>query len=364
MIFFYRVEFKPLAPYTFGTEQGLKFDGANETGKESYIATSNLEPDQTTLLGTLRYLVLRKKGFLNTDFNYKDKEKQDSVKAFIGGKSFQFQFEAKQEFGVINKISPIFLWDGKSIFIKNPFCNSVKDGYVPFAMGQPIVTSKGKINLPTHKDDEHPNGYDAKEGYAGGYIELSQKKRTICDEKLFRKVVLPGNQIVFGNKNEVENAFFKREAVVLDDEFSFAVFMESSEKVFNSKENTIAYMGKTGNPFGVVFHELQDKKDADLENKVKDAFAGVSDVWHYALSDLYPTKFDYKHFCIVEEKYVRNLETNLSGDEGYVKKRVKNERIHLIRRGSVFYEEEPNLGLNTNLQIAGYNVIVKLGGTK
>ena len=55
---FIKVVLKPLAPYFFGNERGLKYDD-NDTqmGNASrYFIQSNALPNQSALLGALRYL--------------------------------------------------------------------------------------------------------------------------------------------------------------------------------------------------------------------------------------------------------------------------------------------------------------------
>ena len=63
----YLLNIKPLEPYTFGDEKGFSFKGADESG--SYIMTSKKMPEQTTIIGMIRYLVLESQGLINASFS-------------------------------------------------------------------------------------------------------------------------------------------------------------------------------------------------------------------------------------------------------------------------------------------------------
>src|ERR1035437_5105326 len=104
------IRLKPLTPYFFGGENTF---GDNN---QSYYVRSNYLPQQTTLLGFLRYELLLQNKLLGTDPEKKD------WKSLIGKKSFQKENGAYiSEFGAIKKISPVFL-------------SSEQESYIPQAM--------------------------------------------------------------------------------------------------------------------------------------------------------------------------------------------------------------------------------------
>ena len=119
----YLVKMTPLEPYAFGTDQTFAFHGVAATGKETYFVRSNMVPEQTTILGMLRYIILEMEGLLKTDFQYSPEERA-KMAACIGPESFRLSEKQKQDFGYIHEISPLFLMDGQNhIYIKNPFHN-------------------------------------------------------------------------------------------------------------------------------------------------------------------------------------------------------------------------------------------------
>lgn len=367
----FRIDFTPLEPYTFGTEQGSRFEGADATGKESYIMTANRFPDQTTILGTLRYLVLRGNNALNSDFKYEGHI--DEVNRLIGSESFAFSSENVQGFGKIKSLSPVFImnkYTGEK-YIKNPFCNTAKNGFRPMKMLKSVMTSKGEISLPQNDEE----GYKAKNGYAEGFIGLTSGN-VLENSDIFTKIVFSGNRTelrgIESDKTENDEGFFKREAFILAKDFCFSVYLDAEDDAFGNETEQIAYMGRKNTAFNVKIcvDEIsgEDTAGKKLAKEVSEAFERISaessDCWYYALSDVYCTELPcYENFSIVEEKQIRNLETILS-EEKYSRKRRKSQRMNLIMSGSVFYEYKPQLMANVNCENAGFNTIVKIGGNK
>jgi len=92
------ITLKPLTPYFFGGENTFG------DGKINYYAHSNYLPQQTTILGMLRYELLHQNDLIGTDPMVKD------WKSLIGENSFQrIEENFIDEFGAIEKISPVFL---------------------------------------------------------------------------------------------------------------------------------------------------------------------------------------------------------------------------------------------------------------
>lgn len=348
----YLVKITPLEPYSFGNDQNFVYPEEQSTGKESYFVRSKEIPEQTTILGLLRYLVLKEHGLLRTDFQYTPEERQQ-MKQCIGGRSFSYLEKEKQDFGDIHEISPVFLLNEKEeILIRNPFHNKAERGYHPMQMEAGIKTSNGTISLPK------PGEYDAKNGYADGYYNLSTQE---IEHGLFHTLVVSGNR-----KNEKQGSnkdcFFKRELKQLvnmerpEATYSFGVFAD----VEKLPEKAVGYMGKKKSAFLI---ETKEVDDMDLEAKVAACFADQEEVWFYALSDLVLLETPvYEEFCIVEEKYQRNLET--VHEAGSRLKKVKKSQIrhHLVQSGSVFYKTCSLPLAQENCRQIGYNRVVQLGG--
>ncbi|MBO5354088.1 MAG: hypothetical protein J6J42_07500 [Lachnospiraceae bacterium] len=342
----YLVKITPLEPYSFGNDQNFVYPEEASTGKESYFVRSKEIPEQTTILGLLRYLVLKEYGLLRTDFQYTPEERRQ-MKHCIGSRSFSYLEKEKQEFGDIHEISPVFLLNDKEeILIRNPYHNKAERGYQPMQMEAGVETSNGSISLP--KTGE----YDTKKGYAGGFYNLATQE---IEHGIFNTIVVSGNR-----KNEKqgseEGCFFKRELKNLKKNYAFGVFAD----VEKLPEKAVGYMGKKKSAFLI---ETKEVDSMDLEAKVTACFADQEEVWFYALSDLVLSETPvYEEFCIVEEKYQRNLETVYEAGSRLKKLKKSEVRHHLIQSGSVFYKTCSLPLAQENCRQIGYNRVVQLGG--
>lgn len=343
----YLVKMTPLEQYAFGDDQGFKYPGEKGTGKESYLVRSRELPEQTTILGLLRYLVLQDQGMLKTDFQY-TKEEHAMMQQYIGAESFSFSSGKLQDFGYIHEVSPVFLVNDKEdILIRNPYHNKAKSGYSPIQMEEVTTdTSAGIITLP--KTGE----YSAKDGYASGYFNLATGE---IENNLFQTKLISGNRKNNPTDSD-EDGYFKRALKLLKKGYSFAIFAD----VEKLPKNAIGYMGKKKCTFSI---ETKEVHDIDLAGMVRECFKKNDETWYYALSDIViDENTSYDNFCIVEEKHQRNLETIYS-ETSHLKKLRKSEiRYNLIQSGSVFYKSCHLKLNNKNCEQIGYNKIVQLGG--
>ena len=105
----YLVRMTPLEPFTFGGEKGFRFEsqdvekGRNNTANISYYQTSRELPEQTTIIGMLRYLILRHNGVAKDFCKYTNDDKQ-KIHELIGESSFSFQNRKILTIG-LNKIN-------------------------------------------------------------------------------------------------------------------------------------------------------------------------------------------------------------------------------------------------------------------
>ena len=376
----YLLRFRPLEGYTFGTDQNAVYAGKEDglTGRESYYLTSLEIPEQTTLLGVLRRLVLKAEGKLRQNFDYSPEEWEEMAD-LIGGNSFSFEAARKgeeQSFGRIKSLSPVFLEDQNGeVLIANPFCNSSKTAYVPYAMelDPEIVTSHGNVPLPA-KD-----AYNGKSGHGAGLIELGKKA---VRSKLFRHDMLPGNRKAL-KETERNDAYYRREVVFLEDGCCFSLLADVETTRLPEKE--VIYMGKKRSAFSlettaltgteakgewtalakaVEAQELQSfGVSALLRRRVEAAFTGAPGGWYYALSDLFVLdEWTPDCFCILERKCLRNLETTLNSKDYSGRLRRSDRRYGLIRAGRVFQADPGFISGDSHLQRIGYDHIIKLGG--
>lgn len=352
------VLFTPLEPYTFGTDQTFTYSGTEKTGKESYLATSRVLPEQTTLLGVLRFLSLGKKGILKTDYSYKENELAEICSA-VGPESFSFQ-KTEQSFGCIHAISPLFLFreEKRSVLVPNPFHNTAGDnGYCPMKLGSPVHCSEGCVALPLSEQ------YNAKKGHAGGFLELDSMD---IHKDLFSFSTVTGNRKSFGRDRD--KGFYRRETVSLKDGYSFAVLADIDKG--SLPDTSVAYMGLKRSAFRVTAHPAEDifgdsasgDTPAEFLKNLVESRLDEGDVWYYALSDLrLSEEWKPASFSIIEEKNIRNIETVYTESTEARRRKRSCSQYNLAVAGSVFSYSKPELLENKNLQTIGYNILCKLG---
>jgi len=423
----YLVTFKPLGDYSFGSDRRFSFAGRNNYSADEYapyFIRTNRVPEQSTVFGMIRYLILVSNGIeLNQDFQY-DGNTRNKIEALIGEKSFSLNGSV-QHFGKLEKISPIFLLkNSEEIVIPNPFNNKQgKEGIEQFA---PMIleeikvsTSFGEISLPKSKE------YNPKEGYGNGYYNIN----TGCleaIEDIFRTKVATGVRRVTQNdlqnlkinirdlcesfvndamkqggsnldsnsnlsltefindfmdlldehnkreknlfqeelekliKNFDADRLFKREVHQLHKDYEFAVYVKVKDN-FILKDGIVP-MGQKGTLFKVSVQKSENNEN-NLESEITKHFqkhTPKGQTWHYCLSDVCLLN-DVTAFAILEEKLVRQLHTDLS------KNRLRGLDLQgsslLYKAGSVFYGDNA-ISVKTGLEPAGYNTIYKITGSK
>ncbi|WP_148880178.1 hypothetical protein [Streptococcus sp. Marseille-P7376] len=423
----YLVTFKPLGDYSFGSDRHFSFVSRNNYSNDEYapyFIRTNRVPEQSTVFGMIRYLILVSNGIqLKQDFRYDDVTR-NKMKKLIGEKSFSLNGSV-QHFGKLEKISPIFLLkNSEEIIIPNPFNNKqVKEGIEQFA---PMIleeikvsTSFGEISLPKSKE------YNPKEGYGNGYYNIktgcleaiedifmtkvatgvrrvTQKDlqnlkiniRDLCESfvnnamkqkvsNLDRNSNLSLTEFITnfmdllekhnkGEKNHFQekleklsqnfdaDRLFKREVHQLQKDYEFAVYVKVKDGIV--LKDGIVPMGQKGTLFKVSVQKSENNEN-NLESEITKHFqkhTPQGQTWQYCLSDVCLLD-DVKGFAILEEKLVRQLHTDLS------KNRLKGLSLqghHLLyKAGSVFYGDD-KIPLKSGIEAAGYNVICKIEGSK
>ena len=421
----YLVTFRPLGDYSFGSDRRFSFVGKNNYSEDEYapyFIRTNRVPEQSTVFGMIRYLILVSNGIdLKQDFQY-DENTRDKIKALIGEKSFSLN-GGVQSFGKLEKISPIFLRkNSKEVVIPNPFNNKQGregiDQFEPIILEEEITlpTSFGEIALPKSKE------YNPKEGHGDGYYNINTGHLEAAEDIFSTKVAtgvrcVTQNDLVKLKQNLRElcksfvNEEMKQEVSNLDRNSNLSLtefindFIDWLEK-YNKGEKThfqeeleklsqnfdadrlfkrevhqlqkdyefavyvtvekgvqltdgLVSMGQKGTLFKVSVQESEDKLESEItEHFQKHTPQGQT--WQYCLSDVCLLN-DVTAFAILEEKLVRQLHTDLS------KNRLRGLDLQgsslLYKAGSVFYGDNA-ISVKTGLEPAGYNTIYKITGSK
>lgn len=331
----YLLRFTPLEPYFLGGENTFRVDERNK-----YYASSLLIPTASTIIGTLRFTLLELAGVLNTDGKYTAEEKR-ICDLLIGAGSYSVG--RPNSFGKIKSISPVFLSDGKDIYIKTPQnckASCVGDHYMAIELSQEryCTSFENPIRLPL------PGEYSVKSTVSEeSYMRLFDGK-IVTD--LFSWVERVGIA-----KAKSDKAFFKKRYVSLKKGFSFAVVADLEDDV--PLRETFCHMGREKAAFLLSAEET----DIDIDLEIQTALSSrTNTAFNYAFGDTFVFENQtFSDFAMLQTVYVRMLRSRVEGDA--LKVTCANDFYQLMRAGSVFYADDIQSGAETNY---GYNRIIKI----
>ncbi len=323
----YFIKLTPLAPFFFGGEKTFG-DGKNV----NYFAKSNPFPQQTTVLGMLRKEILIQGSIYKEKWSEYSVDDKKKMKELIGEKSFQL--DSENNFGKIEKLSPVFISDGNENFIRAPLDTGLR-----FEENE-----KGRSTLDkSMKCIPFAVGFKVKQVLPNSFISTINSNKMF--DEIFSEFIKVGNA---KNKAEDENdKFFKQLFYTMRKNYSFAFFADLDFELTSS----IVFMGADNSSFRMDVKNTESSfEEMFVNNAEKDKITLLSD----ALVD----EDIYKNckFALTE---VLDFKT-IKMEEGRYKKR--NSKHEMLKRGSVlFFHEESKRNIekmldNKSLQNIGYNI--------
>lgn len=342
-----RFSFTPMGKFFFGSGIGHKDTTLkDDSRKTSYIVRSRDFPQQTTFLGALRFLF----------WQLSNKKLEESP---IGPNSFSLNGDLKGglDFGAIQNISELYLFDGKDYYLPAP-----KDYFLEFSLGK-----EGSLRL---------DSYDPKIDRGGEWINLS-------DHKISRRGYFfqDCEQIGIDIKKSDE-AFYKQSFIRMNNPKSaFVVFVQVSDSELNilskqdSKDNkAFLSLGGDSSLFSVEW-EQATPPDAELANLAYKNSAKVNGAARLILTS---DAFGYNSllespcvFAITKGQEFRFINTSKTATQNYSSVNGKegnaslSKRFQLFERGSVFYVLEEKvkafsdkISSQTRFTQIGYNQFV------
>ena len=338
----YLIKLQPLDTFFFGQENKYRKKKLKENKQKTetvadYFQRSAYFPQQTALLGTLRYCLLQKNGQI--PINNKDKALE-----LIGERSFQAK-EGTQDFGKIKSLSSVFIINqNKNLYFQNPkvlFLEKEKDDYniVPLKKSKQNIKSslgsilyfenyvekKGLNNFLIYSESDWLYmDYDKKEKPKGVFIE--QEKIGITKSK---------------TGEAKEDSFYKQIVYKLNKGFSFGFIAEIDDEL--DKYNSYVKLGADNSPFKISFGKWEG---GEIENEISLQNCNAPKI--VLLSDAYLSDYNTKDFAfaISNTKTFRFLKTEVKEGHKYystdpLKKNNRNinrsDKYNLIERGSVFF---------------------------
>lgn len=319
----YLITLTPTGKFFFGGDMTFSVNG-EETEFTSYIIRSNKFPQQTSLLGMLRFLILR------NDLEIFDavaqtirNDKRKAASELIGPHSFKKSGE-EGDFGRIKKLYPCFLQkDGMNVTLMPKdyrhevvFCGSIG-----------CLNGK-KVSVPTEIKD-----FDPKDGLDTLY-HIGEKD--FGEKDIFEEDVCNGiNRDIKTGKTE-DNALFKQISYRLKDGFRFAFYAEVDMDNFEEYSGQLVTVGGDSSQFVIGIEEkaIQEcEKPGNGSKVVLTSPAYIPDLSEvkYAITDTIPFK------CMSTETKTVTSYNKRNQMYGY------SEKLMLYTAGSVFYVDSEKL---------------------
>lgn len=359
----YLVKLTPLGKYFFGGDMTFKSnreEGNDDEKYGSYIIHSFKTPQQTSLLGMMRFLLLSNDAEA-FDVNSNRIENKDKADTLIGEKSFCVSEGHKaNNFGKISSIGPCFLYnteDKKAYFrILSP------DWQIAFA-DAPVkaVINGAEVELPdiwVNKNGKE-EAYTGKDGMDVCYASLD-KSSVLKEEDLFTEDSRIG--IAKNEKGKSDSsAFYKQISYRLEKGFCFAFEVETEANLTTYK-NKLVQLGADSSSFLLEVEQNTvgyPKSENDLQVAlVSDAYIESTDGLgiRFAVTRIRPFRF----------LHAENSENPQDYNTRYKSTRQK-KRYDLYEAGSVFYFKDKdsrdkfceNLDSFKEFTQIGYNQFVK-----
>jgi CRISPR-associated protein Cmr3 len=327
----YLVTLTPLEPFLFGGDTTFGQYANKEEG--SYLVHSTHYPQQSALLGMLRKEFMIQAGCLTRKRRgeWVDKGLKQSAKDLVGSERFDIKKRAKQNFGTIEQISPIFLLQEGKRYIKKVAI----DNY---------IYSRGLLKKRFPKDEDNPY-YTDKDKMYDNYICLDEE-RCLEADNIWKSVEQIGNK-----KGGEENSLFKKTSFLLKDGFKFAFYLDTKDELNKS----IVMLGADRSSFKMEVLETTDAlryESQDYITLLSDAYIPEPLACEFAIT----SELSYRQIIGLRSSMTKNekaFKNNLSNPF------QKSKRIFLYEKGSVIFK--PSVELldslnNKNLQQIGYNI--------
>jgi CRISPR-associated protein Cmr3 len=362
----YLVKIKPVEHYFFGIEKV----GNLGNRKPYYLETTEF-PQQTSILGLLRYIILLKKDKLGKISS----SNKDEINELIGEGSFP-----GNEYGKILSLSPVFILDEAGTAY---FARPIDWEYTFIKKNTGCKVSYGKDSI--NESVPFLEGYKAKNGIDPFLISSKGESIPLWydkDEKkgVLRKKSKAGNQknperFMIGqltDKDDPKNeAYYKQEFLYMEKQFSYACIAEIDLDELKDYTTVLPFGGERSS-FSILFKKLDETESVDsyyFSLQPKNDYLKIE-----LLSDAFveQTILDLSSFAACDTIGFRNLKTKTS-TKNYSRISRKTEdnsadlsdQLQLLKRGSVlFFDSMEQLQKADKLLTEGKEYFAKIGYNK
>lgn len=316
----YLISLKPVGKFFFGGDMSFPVNG-KKSEYSSYIIKSNKFPQQTSLLGMLRFLVLRNESSVFDTSTQSITDRVAAVK-LIGKSSFD-PSGSGSSYGVINGISECFLqtkhnnqWTDLSFQYK------VDELKLDIDRGVKAQINGKSVTVPSMK-------YDSKNGLGSFYAGVDGIVKT--EEEIFVEDLCNGIERNITTGKTDNNALFKQifyRFKTTDFRFAFEADVDMDITLYNGQ---IVSVGADNSQFVIGIEKSERKSASDANGKCV-----------VLLSPSYITETDLGSvtFAISDTIPFKSMKTRTESIGPYNKKSEKYDysaKVILYTTGSQFY---------------------------
>ena len=383
----YLIRLTPIGKFFFGGEIGFqvgadKNDDHNKSFS-SYIIQSNYFPQQTSLLGMLRFLILsNSEAFDKSSQKIKNAE---NAKKIIGESSFAVkESHERSDFGEIKNISQCFLqikkagkeWENLILAPADyGYSITIDEKLISYINGKKKSISKIEVfSKPKNKHDKKVEKlFSAKEGLSTQFLSYEGKHSPLIIDDIFIEDIRIGiNRNIKTGETE-ENDLFKqisyrfnnkkiirtklidadlketeRIEEIPQHEYSFA-FVAEVENDLKKYDKQIISIGGDNSQFIFNVKSFNDETVLDLcrkDVKINENYNCYGKVVLKSPTYITQDELNLSCFAIADTISFRFLESNVSAKNYsilHTAVRRSNTKYSLYKAGSVFYFSEKNL---------------------
>lgn len=375
----YLIKLCPIDRFYFGNDVTFGPDNAN------YFVRSNHFPQQTTLLGMLRYYLLLQNDFLNE--KGKVIVSQDFEAKLIGSKGFNST--TVSDFGLIKEISPVFISgpDGEYFVQSREFGLQWQEDELNGDKKQELVPLKVRKDHGKNRFSDHGiysfKGLNSKTEIPDllvnartGQMRFFEYKEELKGDSM-NGIFIPNEQVGIrlpktqDERKNNDKGYYKQIGYTMPSGYSFAFYAKIDIPANKKFENGLVRMGADQSWFSLYQDSVNETSHSipknfsvsDTETSiVQGLFRKVNDFNEKVvlLSDSYLTKEEYEKYpfgsvATIPFRFVKITEEEGKTPEGKRKiftlngaglKLTKSEEyITLLKKGSVLYvksKEEKN----------------------
>lgn len=331
----YLVKLMPLGKFFFGGDMTFKVDD-EETAFSSYIIHSFMTPQQTSILGMMRFLILSN----NADaFNCKGNciKNVDKANELIGRQGFVVGSSEhnRSNYQSIKNVGPCFIWETQK---HKSFFRGAKDVELQIGKEDMVDATINMMPVQLPKIDIKKDGkmkpFTGKDYLPGCYISLDGEK--LKESDVFIEDTRIGINKSYTGKTE-NNAFYKQVSYRLEKNFCFAFEVEVSDSIdLTAYNKQVVKLGADDSSF-VFEAERVEKVDYPASKEglrvvlLSDTY--LPDIANcnvlFAITDVRPFRF------LSISNSTNAQDYNVKYKSSHSAKRTK--RYDLYQAGSVFY---------------------------